>query len=213
MTCSDCVSGESKENAYVRSGGHVLISFFSGIVDEHYRVIPGGYPGRLLSLIGGRVREISPLPSEERIRVNLSGSEADAGLWQDDLVSAAATVLATYADGHLEGQAAALRHELGDGVVTYLGTQLSEAGMHRVLDTVLDDAQVRPVLETPAGVEAVERHGPEVSYLFLLNHGQRVVEIDLPRNATDLLAGGAVRAAGDTLNLEAAAVAVLKCDR
>lgn len=200
-------------NAYVRSGGHILISFFSGVVDEHDRVIPGGYPGGLLSLIGGRVREFSPLPSDERVRVDMRGSETDAGLWQDDLVTDGATVLATYTDGYLEGEAAILRHGLGDGVVTYLGTQLSETGMDRMLDTVLADAQVAAVLETPAGVEAVERHGPEGSYLFLLNHGQHSAEITVPPGAAELLSGRVAVVAGDTLTLEPAAVAVLKRDR
>ncbi len=191
----------------------MLISFFSGIVDEHDRVIPGGYPGGLLPLIGGRVREFSPLPPEERVRVRVHGSEVEAGVWQDDLVADRAAVLATYVDGYLQGEAAALHHELGDGVVTYLGTLLDEAGMDRMFDTVLDEAQVAPVLETPSGVEAAERHGAEGSYLFLLNHGQREAEITVPCGSTDLLSGGAVFAAGDTLTLQAAAVAVLKYDR
>ncbi|GGY98317.1 hypothetical protein GCM10010365_16100 [Streptomyces poonensis] len=48
-------------DAFVRAGGHVLVSYFSGIVDENDRVHANGHPGGLRDVIGGHLRELSPL--------------------------------------------------------------------------------------------------------------------------------------------------------
>jgi beta-galactosidase GanA len=56
-------------------------------------------------------------------------------------------------------------------------------------------------------VEACRRAGPRGSYLFLLNHGDEEVAIEVPAGAVELLSGTEVEA---TLRLEALGVAVLR---
>ena len=47
--------------AVVARGGQVLVSYFSGIVDDQDRVLLGGYPGAFRDLLGVRVEEFAPL--------------------------------------------------------------------------------------------------------------------------------------------------------
>ena len=56
-----CSDAGATAGAYVRAGGHVLVTYFSGIVDEHDHVWLGGYPGALRDLLGVRVEEFAPL--------------------------------------------------------------------------------------------------------------------------------------------------------
>ncbi|WP_248958825.1 beta-galactosidase [Sphaerisporangium perillae] len=67
-------SGATARNlaSYVEQGGTLVVSFFSGIADEHARVRLGGYPGALRDLLGIRVEEFLPL--EEPVRLRLPGT-------------------------------------------------------------------------------------------------------------------------------------------
>ncbi|MEU3163445.1 beta-galactosidase [Streptosporangium sp. NPDC006930] len=49
---------------YVSGGGTLVVSYLSGIADEHARVRLGGYPGALRDLLGIRVEEFHPLPPD-----------------------------------------------------------------------------------------------------------------------------------------------------
>src|SRR5438034_851416 len=46
---------------YVADGGTLLVSYFSGTVDAHDAVHPGGYPGALREVLGVTVEEWRPL--------------------------------------------------------------------------------------------------------------------------------------------------------
>ena len=82
--------------AYVEGGGHLVVTFGSGLVDPAHQVRLGGYPGALSDLLGIRVEEFFPLPAADR--VPLSTGEAGT-LWSELVRAAGAEVLASYAAG------------------------------------------------------------------------------------------------------------------
>ncbi|WP_165956256.1 beta-galactosidase [Streptomyces hainanensis] len=212
--------------AHVEAGGHVVISYFSGIVDEHDRVHPDGYPGGLRDIIGGQVLDMSPLADDDRVGVRGLGDtgpgasgpgatgewSATATDWQDDLVAESAVPLATYTSGFLAGRPAILDHRLGGGRVVYLGTRLDDDSFAHLLRTVADQAGVSAVHPAPAGVEVAERLSDDRRYLFLLNHTEGPVMIQLERAGHDLLTGRE-HAEGESLTLPVAGVAVLSSPR
>lgn len=171
---------------YVEGGGHVLVTYFSGIVDERDHVRLGGYPGAFRDLLGIRVEEFFPLRRDESVRLD-DGSGAD--VWTELLHPAAADVVTRYVDGPLPGEPAVTRRAAGAGVAWYVGTRLDRLGTHRLVGRVLADAGVRPVREVPPGVEVVRRVGPDHAYLFVANHTAQPVE--LPAVGTELLTGAA----------------------
>ncbi|MET8052841.1 beta-galactosidase [Streptosporangium sp. NPDC005286] len=192
--CSDAAATNLRE--YVRAGGHLLVSFFSGIADECDRVRLGGYPGALREPLGLRIEEFWPLSEGERVKLvpgghGLPGHAAPPGgttegtggfggtadLWADHIVPEGASELAAYADGPLAGLPAVTRHAFGAGTATYLGTRPDEDTMRELVRDALRLAGVSPVLPNlPDGVEAVARvAGDGRRFLFLLNHGDRPV--------------------------------------
>ncbi|NGO71392.1 beta-galactosidase [Streptomyces sp. SB3404] len=177
---------------WVADGGHLVCGGFSGVVDENDHVHPGGAPGPLRELLGIAVDEWWPVPDGATVGVRLPGGEARAALWSEWLEPADADPVAVYTDGELRGLPAVTRR----GRAWYVGCHLGER-IGDVLDPVLDEADVRPVLAgLPDGAEATLRRGPDAAYLFVLNHGDGAVEVPLPEG-TDLLTGrpvhGAVR--------------------
>jgi beta-galactosidase len=180
--------------AYARGGGHLVISFFSGIVDECDRIHLGGYPAPFRELLGVHVEEFWPLAHGGSVTLALTDGHAGTGtLWSEWLTVEGASALATFADGELAGRPAVTRHTYGDGVAYYLGTRPDPATMGVLLRGAAESAGVTPVLPgAPAGVEATVRRGPDdARYLFLLNHNNFDVDVPVPSGARDLFTGTA----------------------
>ena len=56
--------------AAVAGGATALVTYFSGIVDEHDHIRLGGYPGAFRELLGIRVEEFTPLREGEQVRLD-----------------------------------------------------------------------------------------------------------------------------------------------
>ncbi|MEU6115781.1 beta-galactosidase [Streptomyces sp. NPDC047117] len=196
--------------AYVHGGGHVLVSFFSGIVDAHDRVHPGGYPAPLRELLGLWVEEFRPL--DEGARLLLRGRYSGrADLWAEDIVLEGAGSVVDFVGEDPALRPAITRHSYGRGTAWYVATRPDPGLMRSLMDDVREAAGVTPVLPgLPSGVQAAVRSGARERYLFLLNHGQEPADVPLPGPMTDALAQAAPRAATvHHLTLPARGVAVL----
>jgi beta-galactosidase len=203
---------------FVRAGGHLLVSFFSAVVDSCDRVHPGGCPGPLRPLLGLGVEEFWPLDADgqdgQDVQVGLrfaDGSTATGTEWSEWIQLEGAEGDAWFADGELAGRPAVTRHKFGAGTGWYAGTRLDADAMERLLGRIVAEAGIEPVLPgLPAGVQAVLRHGPGHRYLFVLNHGPGPVTVPLPEAGPDLLAdpGRPV----DRLQLPVRGVAVIRLE-
>jgi beta-galactosidase len=176
---------------FVGGGGHVLVTYFSGIVDEHDHIRLGGYPGAFAELLGIRTEEFYPLRGGQRVKV---AAEAGEGLgrrwtgtvWTELTRLAGATAVARYADGPVAGGPAVTRNETGAGVAWYLGTTLDDAALAELVTRACRDAGLSPEADVPPGAEVVRRHGEATTYLFVLNHTREPVSI--PASGYDLVA-------------------------
>ena len=183
------------------SGSHVVVTFFSGISDEHDHVRLGGYPGAFRDLLQVRAEEFFPLRVGETVAVG-SGT---GSLWSEDLTTAGAETVEAYASGPLAGKPAITRATVGEGSAWYLGTLPDDELLGSLLDRVLADAGVEPAAAVPPGVEAVRRSGANGSWLFLVNHTDS--EQTVPASGTDLVREAAV---GPQVTLPAGGVAVVR---
>ncbi|GGS82133.1 beta-galactosidase [Planobispora rosea] len=135
---------------YAETGpGTLLVSFLSGIADEHARIRLGGYPGALRDLLGIRVEEFHPIGDP----VTLDTGDT-ASVWTEHVHLAGAEALARYPDG----TPAITRH----GRALYLSTRLD------------DDAYARLLGLGPAVTVETVRRGDR---LFVINHGDEEREI------------------------------------
>ncbi|MBO8185628.1 beta-galactosidase [Streptomyces spirodelae] len=193
--------------AYVRDGGHLFVSYFTGIADECDRVHPGGYPAPLREVLGLRVEEFWPLAegAEVSLRGELSGR---ADLWSEAIDLEGAQALATFGDGELAGRPALTRHPFGAGVAWYAGTRPEPALMRTLMDRVREESGAAPVLPgLPPGVQATRREGADGRFLFLLNHGSAPATPALPHPMRNLLTSAEPTT---TLTLPPRGVAVLE---
>jgi beta-galactosidase len=187
---------------YVAGGGHALVTYFSGIVDEHDHVRLGGYPGAFGELLGVWTEEFHPLLKDEQVRLD---DGAVGRVWTEHLHPRGAQVIAAYEDGPLPGVPAITRNAHGAGEAWYLATALSGDDLDAFLARLCEGAGVTPTADAPPGVEAVRRIGDSGSYLFLINHTDHPVTV--AARGTDLVGGAAV---SGTVDLPSGGVAVVR---
>ncbi|ADD39773.1 beta-galactosidase [Stackebrandtia nassauensis] len=180
---------------YVHGGGTVLMSFFSGIVDEYDRVHLGGYPAPFRELLGLWIEEFWPLPRGGSTGISFDGDLSALGSdtatrWSEVIRTEGAETLATFAGGDLDGEPAATRHRFGDGEAYYLGTRPSPERMRSLLDHLRQRTAVAPTLaDLPDGVQARTRVGEDgTAHHILLNHTARPVTVTVDGAAVELAA-------------------------
>jgi len=188
VPCLHLVSDEDAAviTGYVRAGGHAVVTFYSGIVDQCDRVRLGGYPGVFRELLGVVGEEFAPLlPGQE---VGLAGG-GRAGLWIERLRVTTAEVVDRYCDGPLAGVPAVTRNAYGAGQSWYLATALEPAALRDVLRRAMQGAGVEAVgRENDGSIEVVHRRGGDGRrYVFVINHGRE--EAEHPVTGHDLLSG------------------------
>jgi beta-galactosidase len=196
--------------AYVENGGTLVVSYFSGIVDEHDAVHEGPYPGALRDVLGLTVEEFSPLLGGESVRITgPDGSELTGDVWTEFVVPRGAEPVWTYADGLTAGRPAVTRHRLGEGSAWYVSTRLDAHGLDALLGWAADDAGLAPRGDLPRDVEVVRRAGESGDFLFAINHTTADTKVPLDTDGTELLTGE--RAAG-RLAVPAGGVRVVRLD-
>ena len=170
--------------AYVEQGGRLVVSFFSGIVDEHDRVPPGPHPGRAARPARAHDRGVPPAAAGEAAALE-GGLSGD--VWSERVVPAGAETVLRFLDGPDAGEPAVTRHAVGRGTASYLATRLRQDALRALLEPELDAAGAARERGLPAAVEAVRRERDGRSYLFLLNHGD--AEARVAAAGHDLLDG------------------------
>lgn len=164
-------------SAQVEGGGHVLVTYLSGIVDpDGTAVRTGGYPGAFRELLGIRVEEFHPLLPDQRITLD-DGTTATT--WIERLHLAGAEPVTSYADGPLEGVPAVTRRRVGDGTAWYVACRLDRDGMDRLVHALLTAAG-RPPRPPAPGLEQVVRSGDgSAPVRFAINHGPADADVEV----------------------------------
>jgi beta-galactosidase len=189
---------------YVEQGGHLLLTYWSGIVDDNDHVRLGGYPGAFRDLLGVRTEEFFPLREGEQVRLAggvLDGEAAD--VWTEALELRGAKEVSGYVDGPLPGVPALTRNAVGEGTAWYLATRLRPPGTAALVRELCGVAGVA-VHDRP-GVEVVRRHGERSTYLFVINHSGEEARVET--TGTDLVTG---QTCAGTARVPAGAVAVVR---
>ncbi|MFF7653075.1 beta-galactosidase [Streptomyces sp. NPDC007983] len=169
---------------YAEQGGHLIATYFSGVVDENDHIWLGGYPGALSELLGIRIEEFGPLLDGEAVEIearSASDGTATGTLWTDRITvtDPEVEVLAHYRSGTYTGRPAVTRRAVGGGSAAYVSTRLGPDGLTGLLPGLLAPAGVGSELPAAArgSVELAVRHGGGSRYLFLVNRTDATVPL------------------------------------
>lgn len=197
---------------YVDGGGVLVVTARSGVKDETNTVVDAKLPGLLAELCGVTVEEYLSLAPNARTAITFESSSIDgpveASIWCDILDAGQAEVIARYADDFYTGKPAVTRNLYGKGQAIYVGT-LSAPIYESLTPTLLEWANVPPILAASADLEISLRQRGDRQFLFALNHGDQARTLHLNGDAEDLLSAQPVTGA---VEIEPYGVRVLRLD-
>lgn len=176
---------EKKLEEFTAQGGTVVVSFFSGIVDEHDLVTIGGYPGKLRKLLGIWVEEIDGLPEGEENSFRFLETKYPARLLCDIMHTEGAEVVSEYLTDFYRGTPVITKNHYGKGTAYYIGTRSNDAFYGMFFQKLCKELEITSAADVPEGVEAVRRCNSSGEYLFLLNHSQNEKKIRVEFTAAD----------------------------
>ena len=176
---------EQKLRDYVRNGGTMVLTYWSGIVDETDRCFLYGTPHGLMDVTGIRSAEIDALYDwEENQAVPDAGNHL--GLKQiyrcEHLCElpevSDAEVLMRYGADFYEGKAVVTHKKYGNGHAYYVAADMEYLFYHDFYEKAVKEAGITaPVEFVPEGVSVNIRETEKTEYLFIQNFGRKAAAV------------------------------------
>ena len=197
-----------RAEAFVAAGGHLVTTYWSGVVNETDLCHLGGFPGPLRKLVGVWAEEIDCLDDGERNLVQgLAGNASGLqGPYQVrhlcELIHAeSAQVLATYRDDFYAGRPAVTVNRFGKGKAWHVASRNDLPFQRDFFAAIINELALPRAVEGdfPPGVVATARTDGETTWVFVQNFTAQQQYITLPQGYTDCMTDAA--AAGDTVLL------------
>ncbi|MCJ7735834.1 MAG: beta-galactosidase [Anaerolineae bacterium] len=178
---------------YVMSGGTLVTTCRSGVMNENNVVVNGLLPGLLAEVCGVVVDEYDSRDPGDLVPLKagaeLGGLACDAGVWADVLELRGADVLAAYGGDYYAGCPAVTMNHAGDGRAVYVGTVPDQAFADMLVGWLCELLGISAPLQAPCGVEVVVRASDDGDLVFLLNGTQSDKSVEVPAGCLDLISG------------------------
>ena len=163
---------------FVEQGGTLVLTYFSGIVNENDLCFQDKAPGPLKEASGISVEEIIPLYEEENYQLKMEQNN-ELGLKKsyraddfcEELNLEGAQSLARFSSGYLAESPALTVNNLGQGRVYYIASRNEQDFLADFYYFLTEKLSISPVLdiEVPEGVSIQKRTDGTADYLFLMN--------------------------------------------
>ncbi|WP_038911620.1 beta-galactosidase [Dickeya dadantii] len=183
---------------FVRQGGQVVVTYWSGIVNESDLCYQGGFPGPLRAVLGIWSEEIDCLADGEYNRV-LGLADNDIGLkgpYQArhlcELIHLeGATALASYCDDFYAGRPAVTVNRVGAGKAWYVTSRNDLAFQRDFFGAIIRELALPRALDIPLppAVTAHRRTNGDDEFIFIENYSAQPQPIQLPAGYSDMLTG------------------------
>nr|WP_209847348.1 beta-galactosidase [Paenibacillus sediminis] len=170
---------EQKLRSFVEQGGTLVMTYWSGIVNENDLVHLGDAPHQLTDVAGIVSEEIDGLYDHEhnrgRVIHHLEGQtltgEYCCHKLCDQLHLHGAEALMVYTDDFYAGRPVLTRNNFGQGQTYYIGSQFEPSFYDDLYKDLIRQLHIqRPVeAEMPQGVYVTTRSNAKVEYLFVQN--------------------------------------------
>lgn len=181
--------------AYVASGGKLVMGCRTGYKDIHGRCVMDCLPGLAAKLTGTDIPEYSFVaPDDGKVMVNWDGVEVEAAVFNDLLapVGETAEVLATYAGSYYAGTPALIRNRFGEGEAYYFGGAFALDTAKLFIQKLGIAEPYGDVIEIPEDAELAVREKGGKAYLFVLNYKTYDISVNVKKEMKELLGGEVV---------------------
>ncbi|MGN0355856.1 MAG: beta-galactosidase [Muricoprocola sp.] len=158
---------------YVRNGGHLVVTYGSGISDSCDHVYLGGYPGAFKDILGIRVEEFSAIDENHKIMLSNGWS---GSIWADDIteITNDCQVIAyiddTAEDKSLRGQPIITNRKVEAGQALYIGTKLDRKSAAELISQYILGEEKREL--STSMLLRIQRIANNICYEFVFNRSK-----------------------------------------
>lgn len=177
---------EDKLKDFVEGGGTLLMTYFSGMVDEHDLALLGGTPYGLQDVLGLQTTDLDALYPQDQQSLKLAdGRQFAIGELCSLSDRVTAEVLGVYSGDYYSGRPCLTRNVYGRGKAYYLAAKVEQSGLQAIYAALAEELQLTPALPDalPYGVVATRRS----NVIFLQNFSGEARTVTLSASYTDLL--------------------------
>ncbi|MGL5434047.1 MAG: beta-galactosidase [Lachnospiraceae bacterium] len=175
---------EEQFRSFTAGGGHLAVTYWTGIVDGSDRCFLGGTPHGLMDVFGIRRAETDSLFDDEKNILLPASQGSGANGYQcfhlcDLLELHTAESLFEYGSDFYQGTPAVTRNKFDKGVAYYIGADAEQQFYDDFYSKVLNAAGVSRLVEgeIPEGIEVCSRTTDEHEYVFVQNYNRETVDI------------------------------------
>jgi beta-galactosidase len=176
----------SRFDSYARSGGNLVLTCRTGLMDRTGQLWEGPWAAPILPLIGAGIEGYDGLRDDRFGQIKFEGKKYSWGVWGDQIKPNSGTqVLATYVDQFYAGAAAVTRTKLGKGTVSYFGVFSEQPLIDAFVESLsksIPPERLSPRM-TPSRVQVLRRG----SYWIALNYQDKPVAAPAPASAKFLI--------------------------
>jgi len=173
---------EIKENLerYVRNGGTLVVTLRSGVKDWNNVVTDKTLPGELSDLLGIEIEEYCSMSPGEKYHIKGIGPERFTCKAICEFVNPKnAEVIALYEDGPFAGKPVVTINRFGSGESIYVGADVDIEYIESLLFWLITRSKIDVIAMGSKDVEVTIREGKNGTFIFLLNHSDKLETIKL----------------------------------
>lgn len=181
----------SRLKTFVANGGTLVMTYISGIVNEHDLTYIGGWPQDLQDIFGMQPVETDTLYPKDKNYVNYQGKHYMLKDYATVLDLKTAKSEGVYEEDFYANTPAVTSHDYEKGKTYYIGARLDADFHHDFYSRLIEDLCLQPAFSVKhgKGVSVQTRQDEEHYYAFIMNFTEEKQTITLPSKGTDLLSG------------------------
>ncbi|RAK07864.1 beta-galactosidase [Halanaerobium saccharolyticum] len=181
---------------FVKNGGTVVSTYWTGIVNENDLCFLGGFPGPLRDLFGIWSEELDALYDQDSNQIVIknntglkAGQEYEAKIFCDLIQLEGAEALAEYKSDFYAGQPALTVNNYGKGKAYYIASRNEDDFLKDFYYNLIIKLNLTKIIlaQLPEGVTAQKRSDANNDYIFLMNFSEDEKKIELREELSEII--------------------------
>ncbi|WP_311774043.1 beta-galactosidase [Metabacillus elymi] len=181
----------SRLKAFVASGGTLVMTYISGIVNEHDLTYMGGWHKDLQEIFGMKPVETDTLFPNDKNFVTFRNGTYELKDYATVIESNTANIEGVYQDDFYANTPAITSHQYESGKSYYIGARLDDQFHQDFYSELIKDLSLEPVFPVThgKGVSVQVRQAPEHDYIFVMNFTEEKQQVSFETKVTDMVTG------------------------
>lgn len=180
-----------KFEVFVQNGGHLVLTYISGIVNEHDLVYMNGWHKKLQNIFGIDVKEIDTFYPKDRNSISVGNIFYEVRDYASilEVINSNVEVAATYNKDFYANTPAVTANTYGNGVGYYLGARISHDFHVQFYQEILEKLEITPSIPIShkPGVSIQVREDDMYKFIFIMNFTEQEQDISFEFEALDML--------------------------